>query len=246
MSYHRFYSPHLRHDFELKVWGHAGRPVMVFPSSEGRFFDFENRGMIDVMKWWIDSGRLQVFCVDAIDSQSLFNKESSFHERAKRQREYVEAIVYDVVPYIRNLQPESERWTPFLATGCSWGAYHSINFLIKYPEIFERAICLSGVYSLQFIFGDYSDDEVYFQDPLQYLPNINGHEDIEKLKRTKAVIVVGQGRWEEESIRDSDKLAHYLGTKGVDVWYDKWGHDVDHDWPAWLHQLPYFLHKCGY
>ena len=30
---------------EFKVYGTAGKPVLVFPSQDGRFYDFENQGM---------------------------------------------------------------------------------------------------------------------------------------------------------------------------------------------------------
>jgi len=247
MSFHRIYSNHLRHDFELKVYGQGGHPFVIFPASQGRFWDFENYGMIHAIWHWIGSGKIQVFCVDGIDWQSLFNHNASAHDKAKRNREYCEAIMWDVVPYIRQLQPEDKRSTPFTACGTSWGAYHSINFMLKYPGTFATAICLSGVYSLDFLCGDSSDGEVYMQDPLRYLPNISDLDYLGMLAKCKVVIVVGQGRWEEESIRDSDRLCHLLHTKGIhDVWYDKWGHDVDHDWPAWRHQLPYILGKIGY
>jgi len=247
MSHHRFYSHHLRHDTELKAYGHGGHPFIIFPSSKGRFWDFEANGMIHAIWHWIGSGKIQVFCVDGIDHQSLFNKEAHPQDRAKRNREYCEAIMWDVVPYIRNLQPEDKRSTPFAAAGCSWGAYHSINFLLKYPGTFATAICLSGVYSLDFLFGGNADGEVYFQDPLRYLPGISDLEYLGMLGKTKVVIVVGQGRWEEESIRDSDKLCHLLHSKGIhDVWYDKWGNDVDHDWPWWRKQLPHILGTVGY
>ena len=45
-EYHRWYSPSLGHDMELLVFGHAGARVIVFPTSMGRFFQWEDFGMI--------------------------------------------------------------------------------------------------------------------------------------------------------------------------------------------------------
>ena len=45
-EYHKWSSPALGRDMEMLVFGHAGMPVMVFPSSCGRFFEFEDRGMV--------------------------------------------------------------------------------------------------------------------------------------------------------------------------------------------------------
>jgi len=37
-AYHRWHSPSLGRDMELLVYGHAGARVLVFPTSQGRFF----------------------------------------------------------------------------------------------------------------------------------------------------------------------------------------------------------------
>ena len=46
--YTKWFSPNLNRDMEIKVWGHAGRPVLFIPCQDGRFFDFENYKMTDV------------------------------------------------------------------------------------------------------------------------------------------------------------------------------------------------------
>ena len=52
---------------------------------------------------------------------------------------------------------------------------------------------------------------------------------------------MGQGRWEAECIADTDKMKEDLERLQVPAWIDYWGYDVDHDWPWWKVQLPYFL-----
>src|ERR1700719_596773 len=48
-EYHKWYSPRLGRDMELLVFGHAGLPVLVFPTSGGRFYEFEDRGMVGAL-----------------------------------------------------------------------------------------------------------------------------------------------------------------------------------------------------
>ena len=43
-EYHKWYSPYLGREMELLVFGHGGTPLVVFPTSMGRFFDYEERG----------------------------------------------------------------------------------------------------------------------------------------------------------------------------------------------------------
>ena len=40
-EYHKWYSPHLGREMEFLLFGHAGRPILVFPTSMGRYFQNE-------------------------------------------------------------------------------------------------------------------------------------------------------------------------------------------------------------
>ena len=66
---------------------------------------------------------------------------------------------------------------------------------------------------------------------------------MERYRRSKIVVAVGLGRWEEDAIRDTRALERILEEKGVPAWVDYWGHDVDHDWVSWRKMLPHFLGK---
>jgi esterase/lipase superfamily enzyme len=69
-EYLKGYSRELGREMELLVFGHAGAPLLVFPTSMGKFFEYEDRGMIGVLAGKIDRGELQVFCPDAVDLES--------------------------------------------------------------------------------------------------------------------------------------------------------------------------------
>jgi esterase/lipase superfamily enzyme len=45
---HRWHSPHLARDMSLKVYGHWGRPLIVFPCSRGRYL------LTKAVPAWID------------------------------------------------------------------------------------------------------------------------------------------------------------------------------------------------
>ena len=40
-EYHKWHSPALGHEMELKLYGHYGQPVLVFPAQNGRWYDWE-------------------------------------------------------------------------------------------------------------------------------------------------------------------------------------------------------------
>ena len=60
IRYYKEYSRYLDRDMEFKAYGHAGRPIIIFPCQSGRFYDWEDRHMCDLASPWIDSGKLQI------------------------------------------------------------------------------------------------------------------------------------------------------------------------------------------
>ena len=53
-EYYKEYSYNLDRDMEFKVYGHAGIPFIVFPCQDGKFYDFENEGMVDTVANFIE------------------------------------------------------------------------------------------------------------------------------------------------------------------------------------------------
>ncbi|MBW6474010.1 MAG: hypothetical protein K0B14_12855 [Anaerolineaceae bacterium] len=239
IEYHQWWSPSLNQNMELKVYGHNGVPLLVFPSQSGRFYDFEDHGMIHAIYHFIENGRIKVFTVDSIDSQSWANWDIPPAERALRHEAYDRYIIQEVVPFIRKHGEGYEQ--KFLATGASMGAYHTCNFFFRHPEIFSGMIALSGLYQLSMFIGDYMDQTVYFNVPLAYLPNLNDETYLEQYRQSKIIVSVGQGAWEDDMLRDTRALEQILLNKCIPAWVDYWGQDVNHDWPWWQKQLPYFL-----
>lgn len=239
IEYHKWWSPSLNQDMELKIYGHYGKPAVVFPAQGGRFFDYENFGMISAVQHEIDSGRLKLFTVDSIDNQSWANFSIHPADRARRHEDYDRYIIQEVVPFIhQHCQDDNLK---LLATGCSMGGYHAGNFFFRHPDIFDVTICLSGLFQLRMFIGDYTDDLVYFNSPLYYLPNMTDDWYLERYRSSQIIVCAGQGAWEDAMLADAHELKRILDNKGIPAWIDFWGHDVNHDWPWWHKQLPYYL-----
>ena len=156
----------------------------------------------------------------------------------RRHNDYDRYVVDEAVPFIRARFPGA---TGFLATGCGMGGYHSANFFFRHPDVFDGMIALSGVYRLNRFLGEYMDANVYFNSPLDYLPNLSDPWFLDRYRRSRIVVCVGRGAREDAMIADTRELQGILASKGIPAWIDFWGHDVDHDWPWWRRQMPYFL-----
>jgi esterase/lipase superfamily enzyme len=239
-EYHKNWSHHLNQDMEFKVYGHTGKPVIVFPAQGGRFFEFEDFGMIGAVSWFIGEGHYQFFTPDSVDNQSWANGWAHPADRARRHQDYDRYITQELVPWIRERIGEDAL---FLSTGVSMGGYHSANFFFRHPDIFDSLISLSGLFQLGMFVGDYMDENVYFNSPLHYLHNLADPWYLECYRRSKIIICAGQGAWEEAMRWDIEELRRILEMKNIPAWIDLWGADVNHDWPWWRKQLPYFLSK---
>ena len=80
-EYRKWWSPALGRDMELLVFGDRGTPVLVFPTSMGRFYQWEDFGLVSHMAPRIDAGWLQLWCVDSIDGESFYNKAAAPQDR---------------------------------------------------------------------------------------------------------------------------------------------------------------------
>jgi esterase/lipase superfamily enzyme len=73
--YIRWYTPWLSRDFEMLAFGNGGGlPLIIYPTSFGRYFQNKDFGLVDSVAWYVDNGKATVYCPDAIDLDSFYNK----------------------------------------------------------------------------------------------------------------------------------------------------------------------------
>lgn len=242
-NYVKEYSYALNKDMEVNIYGHAGRPVLFIPCQDGRFVDFENFKMTDYWHDYIESGRVIVFSIDTIDAETWSNKDGDPRWRIERFEQWVRYITDEMVPFMKNYCSE-KNGCPYeggvMTFGCSLGATHAANLYYRRPDLFDRMLALSGIYTGSYGFGDYMDELVYQNSPVDYMFNLpEDHPYIPMFNSQKSVICVGLGPWEfPETTRQLDQA---LKSKGINTWVDYWGYDCAHDWDWWYKQVVYFL-----
>jgi esterase/lipase superfamily enzyme len=218
---------------ELLVFGEGGTPVLVFPTSMGRFYQWEDFGMIAHMARRIDEGWLQLWCVDSVDSESFYDRQKPPQERAARHLAYERYLTDEVVPAIHAENP-----VDFLITvGASFGAFHALALATRRPGIARKAIGLSGAYDSARWLGGLREGDAYFVNPLAFLPNLGDERYLEPLRGTEIAIATGS---EDPNVEESRRIAETLQEKGVPaslhVW-DGWAHD----WPYWKEMVDALL-----
>ena len=223
-DYTTWWSPSLGRDMSLLVFGHAGTPILAFPSSMGRFHEWEDFGMVGALADKLENGHNQLICVDSVDAESFYNKGVDPFTRIQRQRQYERYILNEVVPSIH------ARDSFIIAAGASFGAYHAANLVFKQPWQFGKLIAMSGSFDIRSHLDGFYNDDVYFSNPVDFLPGLNDAGTLDALRRTHLILTTS----EHDPCKDANfHLSHLLNEKGI-------GHTLDfengvfgHDWPWW-------------
>jgi esterase/lipase superfamily enzyme len=207
----------------------GGLPLIVFPTSFSRYYQNKDFGLLASVSAFVDAGRVTVYCADAIDLESFYNKSIHPADRMHTHNAYENVIVHDVFDFARR-ECGCHR---VAVCGASLGAYHSSNIASRHPDAVSLLIGLSGSFDISSFFDGYHDDNVYFNSPYEYLLNMS-----DPWKYNHMGIVLGVGEW-DDTRDDSYRLSGILNSKGIKHWLDdgKWH---GHDWNCW-DMLPYYL-----
>ncbi len=233
----RWYSERMRAEATLARWGHFGQPVLVFPTAGGDAEEIERFLMLKVLDPLVSAGKIKVYSCDSVAGRVWFNKEGSPQHRMWMMNQYHQYVKHEVVPAVRMdcKDPALTLWT----AGASIGAFHAAAVTCRFPDLFSKAICMSGTYNLLRFCelkeptGDYA-----VSSPLHFVPKLSGpHLDL--LRQRHLLIASGEGRWED--IQESWNLANTLGRQGIPNYVDNWGKDWHHDWVTWREMLPQYL-----
>ncbi|MFY0254613.1 esterase family protein [Chitinophaga sp. 30R24] len=228
-NYLKWHSPSLGKEFEMLVFGERGYPLLLFPTSMGRYYESKDFGLIAAISWFIKEGRIKVYCPDSIDAISWYNKHIPPRQRAYNHLCYDKMLMEEILPRI-SAETGRER---IVAAGCSFGGYHAANFAFRHPERVSYLFSLSGTFDIKNRMDGYYDDNVYFNSPADYIPD-NQHTDLWRMG-----IILGAAD-KDVTRPQNERLSSILTNKNISHWLDIRPHST-HDWPAWREMLPYYL-----
>ena len=234
---HSWHSPALNKTMEIAVYGHYGFALLLFPTAAADFLEYERFHLIDSISRQIEEGKVKVFSVNSINAESWLNQYMQPRHKAIRHQQFNEYIFTEAIPFIKSMTSQD---TPVITSGASFGALHAANLFFRRPDLINGVIAMSGDYDLSSYTKGYHDEDVYFNSPIQYLPNLNDDYYLPLIKKSGHIhIVTGSGEWEHPDA--SRRLSAVLHAKGIPHELDVWGPDIPHDWPSWRKMLPYYL-----
>jgi esterase/lipase superfamily enzyme len=232
-NYHRWHSAALGRDMELLVFGHGGARVVVFPTSMGRFFDWENRGLVATLGKHLERGWLQLYCVDSVDAESWYDHGKAVTERARRHDQYDRYLLTEVLPF-----SEQQNADPFLiVAGASFGGYHAVNFGLRHAGKVNRILSMSGLCDIHRFTEGYHDATIYLHNPVAFIANEHDPRRLAALQQQDIILAVGC----DDSLRESnERLSGLLWGKGIGNALRVWD-GFAHDWPVWEKMLRLYI-----
>jgi esterase/lipase superfamily enzyme len=222
-EYRKWKSPSLGRDMEILVFGKEGTPVLIFPTGEGSFHEWEDQGVMNEVQEQIENGYNQFFCVDSVVQESYLNKDVDPYVRLMRENQYQMYIMDEVLPLISEENPN-----PYLITaGAGLGAYQSLLFALKYPYSINKVISISGHFDINVHLDGFKDDNSYFNNPIEFLPNMND----ESLLKAISSLDIRLISYLNDPNRDHTlKMSDILWMKFIEHEHNIWNENTEDLW----------------
>ncbi|MGR8931423.1 MAG: esterase family protein [Gammaproteobacteria bacterium] len=221
-EYHHWFSPRLGRNMEFLVFGHAGPKVLVFPTRDGRFYEYEDLRLVDTLKDKIQAGALQLYCVDSIDHETFYCFWCRPEHRIQRHIAFENYILNEIIPFMDAKNPHPDR----IAHGCSLGAYHAANIAFRHPHLFNKLVAFSGRFDLTLevehfkdLLDGYYDDNVYYHMPSHFLPNLTCRKQLKLMRQMAITLVIGK---EDPFLQNNREFTHILSGKKIPHAYHEW------------------------
>ena len=220
---------------ELLVFGHAGLPVIVFPTSGGRFYEFEDRGMIGALGGRIDGGHLQFYCVDSVDMESWYNRNVPPRWRIARHVQFEDYLIHEVVPLVRQ---KNQRPAPGFAGLQLRRLSRDQHRAAPSRRLSPALLSMSGAFDLSNFLNGYYDQDCYFNLPTHYLPNLSDPWFFDHYRRNTYILATG---WDDQCLGQNQNLDRIMSDKGIPHKLYTWDSYNSHDWPTWQRMVQEYL-----
>lgn len=232
-----WYSPRLDKEMPIAVYGNYGFALLLVPTAAADYLEYERFQLMDTLEPFIDGGQVKVFSINSINNESWLNNEIHPRHKSIRHQQFNSYVFEEVIPFIKT---NTSLETPVITCGASFGALHSMNLFLKRPDLINGVIAMSGVYDLTEYTKGYYDDDVYFNSPQHYMPNLTDHNVLEQIRQSSHIhLFSGSGAYEDPNA--SKSFASLLYDKGINYELDIWGDEWRHDWETWRKVLPHYL-----
>jgi esterase/lipase superfamily enzyme len=178
-------------------------------------------------------GWFHLICVDAVDHESWYAYHAHPGARAWRHEQYTNYVMNEVLPWARwrNGHP----YTIF--TGASFGAFHALSMGLRFPDRVNRVLAMSALTDIKTFLDGYHNETVYFQNPVDFIPNESDPWRLDRLRAQNIILAVGR---DDKLLHQNRELSGKLWGKGIGNALREWD-GFAHDWPVWHDMVRTYL-----
>lgn len=223
-------SPSLGRDMQIRVYGEEGTPILALPTRGGKCGQWEEFSMTGAISLQLKEGYNKLYCIDSIDEESFLNEKGDPEKRITRHQQFETYVVEEVVPYIR----QHSDIDFLIVAGVDLGGYHAVNLALKYPKEFGKVIGISGIYDIKSFMGDYYSDHVYYNNPVDYIPNLNKASILDSINSMDIRLV---SYTHDEREGDARRMSDVLQMKFIEHKLDIWEMPGEDEWSLWKEML---------
>jgi|SRR5699024_538952 len=219
-------SPSLGRDMELRIYGTSGIPLIGIPTRGASCGQWEEFKMVEALSHQLNNGFNQLFCLSTVDNKSLLNASAPPDQRLVYHKQYQTYLIEEVVPFIKSKNPCEY----LIISGIDLGGYHAINTALKNPTSFDKAVGISGIYDIKHFMGDYYGDDVYYNNPLDFIPSLNKQPLLNDIRSIDFRLVSYQA---DERISYARRMSETFKMKFIEHELDIWDMDTGDEWKQW-------------
>lgn len=231
-EYHKWNSYHFDKEFEMLVFGHSGYPVIIFPDAGRKYFDVKNLSLIESCKNLLESGHIKIYCPDTHDNFSWLNYSIEPVNRIRNYLLYEKVVLYDIIEFAKY----ESGFDKTALCGYGFGAFHALNIGCKHPDKCGYIFCLNGKFDVRpHIFG-YYDEDIYFNNPVDYLPNLADEYYLNAFRSMGIVLGVNRN---SSNFSESKLMSEILNRLEVPHWFDT--DNSSNDIEFLKNKLPYYF-----
>ncbi|WP_018901963.1 alpha/beta hydrolase-fold protein [Rhizobium sp. 2MFCol3.1] len=191
-EYLRWHSPRLHREMELLVFGHAGAKVLMFPTRDGRFWEYERIGLVASLAHKLEAGQLQLYCIEGLATETFYGFDRHPADRIHRHQAFEDYILHEVLP----LMASRNGHDCTIVHGCSLGAFQAASLVFRHPHLFRKLVAFSGRYDLT----------------LRVLPGLHHGWQLDKLREVEIVMTIGNA---DPFLDNNHYLSRLLSDKQV-------------------------------
>jgi esterase/lipase superfamily enzyme len=116
----KWFSPNLNKEMEIVAYGDYGVALLLFPTAAADYLEYERFQMIETLAPYIDAGKIKVYSINSINSESWLNDEMNPKDKIIRHQQFNDYVTEEVVPFINN---DCNNEAEIITCGASLGAF---------------------------------------------------------------------------------------------------------------------------